>query len=126
MWSAEAQTTTPAELAAWQAAARKLAPTAGLPYGYFAWALASLFLRSSGEFNIDPVCRTGVLVRRLRSAWRFRLAGRPLQEARSRPNVRVNRQSSVWSFQERKARTRHVEVEGVESVENVEAMEILG
>jgi transposase len=41
-------------------------PTAELPHGYVAWALKTLFLRSSGHFNTDPACRTGVLVRRLR------------------------------------------------------------
>jgi hypothetical protein len=41
-------------------------PTAELPHGYVAWALTTLFLRSSGHFNTDPACRTGVLVRRLR------------------------------------------------------------
>src|SRR6266581_3653839 len=40
-------------------------PTAELPHGYVAWTLTTLFLRSSGHFNIDPACRTGVLVRRL-------------------------------------------------------------
>src|SRR5208337_3614097 len=40
-------------------------PTAELPHGYVAWALTTLFLRSSGHFNTDPACRTGVLVRRL-------------------------------------------------------------
>ena len=35
---------------------------------YVAWALTTLFLRSSGHFNTDPACRTGVLVRRLRKA----------------------------------------------------------
>src|SRR6202050_2872450 len=33
---------------------------------YVAWALTTLFLRSSGHFNTDPACRAGVLVRRLR------------------------------------------------------------
>jgi hypothetical protein len=37
---------------------------AELPHGYAAWALTTLFLRSSGQFNTDPACRTGVLVRR--------------------------------------------------------------
>jgi hypothetical protein len=32
---------------------------------YVAWALTTLFLRSSGHYNTDPSCRTGVLVRRL-------------------------------------------------------------
>jgi hypothetical protein len=41
-------------------------PTAELPLVYVAWALTTLFLRSSGHFNTDPTCRTGVLVRRLR------------------------------------------------------------
>src|SRR5450755_674178 len=40
-------------------------PTAELPHGYVGWALTTLFLRSSGHFNTDPACRTGVLVRRL-------------------------------------------------------------
>jgi len=42
-----------------------LAPTAELPHGYVAWALTTLFLRSSVHFNTDPACRTGVLVRLL-------------------------------------------------------------
>ena len=40
-------------------------PTAELPHGYVVRVLATLFLRSSGKFNTDPACRTGVLVRRL-------------------------------------------------------------
>jgi hypothetical protein len=40
-------------------------PTAELPHAYVAWALTTLFFRSSGHFNTDPACRTGVLVRRL-------------------------------------------------------------
>src|ERR1035437_443547 len=42
-------------------------PTAELRRGYVAWALTTLFLRSSAHFNTDPACRTGVLVRRLRA-----------------------------------------------------------
>jgi hypothetical protein len=42
-------------------------PTAGLPLVYVAWALTTLFLLSSGHFNTDAACRTGVLLRRLRS-----------------------------------------------------------
>ena len=42
---------------------------------YVAWALIALFLRSSGHFNTDPACRTGVLVRRLRSTCLQALAG---------------------------------------------------
>ena len=41
--------------------------TAELPHGYVAWALATLFSRSSGHYNTDPACRTGVLVRRLQT-----------------------------------------------------------
>ena len=37
---------------------------------YVAWALTTLFLWSSGHFNTDPPCRTGVLVRRLRRLFR--------------------------------------------------------
>src|SRR5208337_2602254 len=46
-------------------------PTAEPPHGYVAWALTTLFLRSSRHFNTDPTRRTGVLVRRLRSRKQF-------------------------------------------------------
>ena len=36
-----------------------------------AWVLTTLFLRSSGHFNIDPARRTGVLVRRLQTTPRL-------------------------------------------------------
>jgi len=66
--SAEAQTSTLAKLASPHTAAHKLSqPTAGLPLVYVAWALTTLILLSSGHFNTDTACRTGVLVRRLRS-----------------------------------------------------------
>src|SRR5579864_765109 len=65
--SAEAQTSALAKLVPPHTAAHKLGhQTAELPHGYVAWALTTLFLRSSGDFNTDPAFRTGVLVRRLR------------------------------------------------------------
>ena len=47
---------------------------------YVAWALTTLLLPSSGHFNTDIVCRTGVLVRRLR----IKLRGTAAQEQRAR------------------------------------------
>ncbi len=42
-------------------------PTAEPPLVYVAWALTTRFLPPSRHFNIDPTCRTGVLIRRLQN-----------------------------------------------------------
>jgi len=52
---AEAQTLTLAKLAPPHTATHKTRPpTAELPHEYVAWAVTTLFLRSSGHFNTDP------------------------------------------------------------------------
>ena len=67
-------------------------------HGYVAWALTTLFLRSSGRFNTDPACQTAVLVRRLRRnppCWPKRLI---VSELRA-PNKTSTRAASVLSLQ---------------------------
>ena len=60
------------------------------PHVNVAWALTTLFLRSSGHFSTNPACPTGVLVRRLRTKL---LAG-----ASEFPGSLWDRLSGRWSL----------------------------
>src|ERR1035438_10459458 len=94
---AEAQTSTLAKLAPPHTAAHKLGhQLLNFCTGTSLWALTTLFLRSSGHFNTDPACRTGVLVRRLRTTFSCRSSIQGRTGFRySRQGLRPQRQRSL-------------------------------
>jgi hypothetical protein len=88
---------------------------------YVAWALTTLFLRSSGNFSTDPACRTGVLVRRLQEklvaaqVWAMVSVRRSLACLGSRKSIskRSGRPSTTPSARSADVRSRRIRFAGL-------------